>query len=141
MLRQPGLTAAHLTEHGWYDYYSRARDAMFAATDTPWALWYNAHTDDKNRGRLNIISHLLSQVRYKPLAHPDITLPKRQRPAAIRTRTCRLLAGMIGVETADAALQVRADSQADHIVSGAEDERMAGDDAAWMLNWLRCKTR
>ncbi len=51
----------------WYD-YSRARDAMFAATDTAWAPWYIAHTDDKKRGRLNIISHLLSQVPYKPLA-------------------------------------------------------------------------
>ena len=63
----------------WYD-YSRARDAMFAATDTAWAPWYIAHTDDKRRGRLNIISHLLSQVPYKPLALPDVTLPKRQRP-------------------------------------------------------------
>ena len=63
----------------WYD-YSRARDAMFAATDTAWAPWYVAHTDDKKRGRLNIVSHLLSQVPYKPLAHRDITLPKRQRP-------------------------------------------------------------
>jgi len=62
----------------WYD-YSRARDAMFAATDTAWAPWYIAHTDDKKRGRLNIISHLLSQVPYQPLALPDITLPKRQR--------------------------------------------------------------
>ena len=63
----------------WYD-YSRARDAMFAATDTAWAPWYVAHTDDKKRGRLNIISHLLSQVPYKPLAPRDITLPRRQRP-------------------------------------------------------------
>ena len=62
----------------WYD-YSRARDAMFAATDTAWAPWYIAVTDDKQRGRLNIISHLLSQVPYKPLAHRDITLPRRQR--------------------------------------------------------------
>ena len=62
----------------WYD-YSRARDAMFAATDTAWAPWYIARTDDKKRGRLNIISHLLSQVPYKPLAHRDIKLPKRQR--------------------------------------------------------------
>src|SRR6516164_6401968 len=61
----------------WYD-YSRARDAMFAASDTAWAPWFIAHTDDKQRGRLNIISHLLSQVPYKPLAHQDITLPKRQ---------------------------------------------------------------
>ena len=63
----------------WYD-YSRARDAMFAATGTAWAPWYIARTDDKKRGRLNIISHLLSQVPYKPLAHRDITLPERQRP-------------------------------------------------------------
>jgi len=62
----------------WYD-YSRARDAMFAATDTAWAPWYVARTDDKQRGRLNLISHLLSQVPYKPLAHKDVTLPKRQR--------------------------------------------------------------
>jgi polyphosphate kinase 2 len=61
----------------WYD-YSRARDAMFAATDTAWAPWYVAVTDDKRRGRLNLISHLLSQVPYKPLAHRDITLPRRQ---------------------------------------------------------------
>jgi len=61
----------------WYD-YSRARDAMFAASDTAWAPWYIAHTDDKRRGRLNIISHLLSQVPYKPLPSRDIKLPKRQ---------------------------------------------------------------
>jgi polyphosphate kinase 2 len=63
----------------WYD-YSRARDAMLAATDTPWAPWYIAYTDDKMRGRLNIISHLLSQIPYKPLEPRDVTLPKRQGP-------------------------------------------------------------
>jgi polyphosphate kinase len=62
----------------WYD-YSRARDAMFAATDTSWAPWYVAYTDDKKRGRLNIISHLLSQIRYKPLTPRDVSLPRRQR--------------------------------------------------------------
>jgi polyphosphate kinase 2 (PPK2 family) len=61
----------------WYD-YSRARDAMFAATDTAWAPWYIAAADDKKRARLNIISHLLSQVPYKPLDRHGITLPKRQ---------------------------------------------------------------
>jgi polyphosphate kinase len=62
----------------WYD-YSRARDAMFAATDTPWAPWNVAHTNSKKRGRLNIISHLLSQVPYEPLKQNDVKLPKRQR--------------------------------------------------------------
>ena len=61
----------------WYD-YSRARDAMFAATDTVWAPWYIADANDKKRARLNIISHLLSQVPYKPFPHRDIKLPRRQ---------------------------------------------------------------
>ncbi len=60
----------------WFD-YSRARDAMLAATDTAWAPWYVADTNDKKRGRLNIISHLLSQVPYEPLESRDVTLPKR----------------------------------------------------------------
>jgi polyphosphate kinase 2 len=63
----------------WYD-YSRARDAMFAATDTAWAPWYIATTDDKQRGRLNIISHLLSRIPYQPLEISDVKLPKRQSP-------------------------------------------------------------
>ena len=61
----------------WYD-YSRARDSMFASTDTAWGPWFVARTDDKKRGRLNIISHLLSQVPYEPLAPRDVTLPKRR---------------------------------------------------------------
>ena len=55
---------------------------MFAATDTAWAPWYVARTDNKKRGRLNIISHLLSQVPYLPLSLSDVTLPKRQ-PATV----------------------------------------------------------
>ena len=61
----------------WID-YSRARDDMFAATDTAWAPWFVAHTDDKKRSRLNVITHLLGQVPYEPLAPRDIALPKRQ---------------------------------------------------------------
>jgi polyphosphate kinase 2 len=63
----------------WYD-YSRARDAMLAATDTAWAPWFVANNEDKKRGRLNIISHLLSRIPYEPLTLPEVTLPKRQRP-------------------------------------------------------------
>src|SRR5262245_19903107 len=48
----------------WYD-YTRARDEMFATTDTAWAPWYVARSDDKKRARLNVISHILSQVPYK----------------------------------------------------------------------------
>jgi polyphosphate kinase 2 len=62
----------------WFD-YSRARDAMFAATDTAWAPWFIAHTDDKKRGRLNIISHLLDQIPYTREPRKDVTLPKQQK--------------------------------------------------------------
>ena len=56
------LSDMDLKSYGrWYD-FSKARDAMFAATDTAWAPWYVAHSDDKKRARLNIISHLLSQI-------------------------------------------------------------------------------
>jgi polyphosphate kinase 2 len=74
------LSDMDLKSYGrWYD-YSRARDAMFAATHTGWAPWFVADTDDKKRGRLNIISHLLSQVPYESSPKPDVTLPKRQKP-------------------------------------------------------------
>ena len=63
----------------WYD-YSRARDDMFKATDTPWAPWHVIRSDDKKRARLNAISHLLSQIPYQDLPHDKPVLPKRQKP-------------------------------------------------------------
>ena len=63
----------------WYD-YARARDAMFAATDTTWAPWHVVRTDDKRRGRLNLITHLLSQVPHEPLQPKKVKLPARQKP-------------------------------------------------------------
>jgi len=62
----------------WYD-YSRARDDMFAATDTAQAPWYVAYTDDKRRGRLNIIRHLLDHVPYEALPRAKVKFPKRQK--------------------------------------------------------------
>ena len=67
----------------WYD-YSRARDAMFAATDTAWAPWYVARSDDKKRARLNIIRHLLSQIPYEDAPREKIKLPKRQKAGDYR---------------------------------------------------------
>ncbi len=61
----------------WYD-YARARDEMLAATSSGWAPWHIAHTDDKRRGRLNIITHLLGQIPYEPLEPRKMTFPRRQ---------------------------------------------------------------
>ncbi len=63
----------------WYD-YSRARDDMFKATDTPWAPWHVVRADDKRRARLNTISHLLTQIPYEDSPRDKPTLPKRQKP-------------------------------------------------------------
>jgi polyphosphate kinase len=67
----------------WYD-YSRARDDMFQATDTAWAPWHVAHSDNKRRARLNIIAHLLGQIPYKDVPRDKIKLPKRQKRGKYR---------------------------------------------------------
>ena len=81
------LSALDLKSYSrWYD-YSRARDAMFAATDTAWAPWFIANNEDKKRGRLNIISHLLSRIPYEPLTCPTSKLPEAPgRRAATTSR-------------------------------------------------------
>ena len=61
----------------WYD-YSRARDAMFEATDTPESPWYVIHSNDKKRARLNCIAHLLSLIPYKELPAEEVKLGKPQ---------------------------------------------------------------
>ncbi|MDR9864934.1 MULTISPECIES: polyphosphate kinase 2 [Pseudomonas] len=67
----------------WYD-YSRARDAMFAATDSEHAPWRVADSNDKRRARLNIITDLLSHIPYEDVERESVTLPKRQKPAGYR---------------------------------------------------------
>ena len=67
----------------WYD-YSRARDEMIQATDTAWAPWYVAHSDDKKRARLNIITHMLNLIPYEEISREKVKLPKRQKPGGYR---------------------------------------------------------
>jgi polyphosphate kinase 2 len=67
----------------WYD-YSRARDEMFTATDTGFAPWFVARSDDKKRARLNIINHLLSQIPYKAPKRDKVKLPERQKAGAYK---------------------------------------------------------
>jgi polyphosphate kinase 2 (PPK2 family) len=67
----------------WYD-YSRARDAMFEATDTPFAPWTVVPSDDKKIARLNVIADLLERIPYKKVPRPKVKLPKRQKPGGYR---------------------------------------------------------
>ena len=88
------LSQMDLDSYGrWYD-YSRARDNMFAATDTEAAPWYVADSNDKRRARLNIISHILDLVPYESEEPSSVALPSRQKVGdyrdPVRTRTrCR----------------------------------------------------
>jgi polyphosphate kinase 2 len=73
------LSAMDLKSYSrWFD-YSRARDDMLAATDTPWAPWNVVRSDDKKRARLNLITHLLRHVPYEELPRKKVTLPDRQK--------------------------------------------------------------
>jgi polyphosphate kinase 2 len=67
----------------WHD-YSRARDAMFKATDTKWAPWYVVNSNNKRRARLNIISHILDKVPYKKAPREKVKLPKRGKSHGYR---------------------------------------------------------
>ncbi len=76
-LRQWKLSPMDLASYRrWYD-YSRARDAMFKATDTRYAPWRIVRSDDKKRARLNCISQLLELIPYKKPSRPKVKLPKR----------------------------------------------------------------
>jgi polyphosphate kinase len=67
----------------WYD-YARARDEMFAATGTEFAPWHLADADDKKRARLNIISHLLTQIPYESPPRERVVLPAREKRGGYR---------------------------------------------------------
>jgi len=68
----------------WVD-YSRAKDAMFAATDVDDSPWWVVEADDKRKARLNCIAHLLGSVPYQKLPPVALELPPRQEdPGYVR---------------------------------------------------------
>jgi polyphosphate kinase 2 len=72
------LSPMDLKSYDRWDDYTKARDDMFAATDTAWAPWFVARSEDKKRVRLNVISHLLGRIPYKSLPREKVRLPKRK---------------------------------------------------------------
>jgi polyphosphate kinase len=67
----------------WED-YSRAKDDMFAVTDTKHAPWYVVNSDNKEAARLNVIRHLLSQFKYKDLTPKPVPLPPIPKSKYVR---------------------------------------------------------
>jgi polyphosphate kinase 2 (PPK2 family) len=78
-MRQWKLSVMDLpSREKWYE-YSKARDRMLDATDTKHAPWHIVRSNDKKSARLNVITHLLSQIPYKKLPVDKIKLPKRSK--------------------------------------------------------------
>jgi polyphosphate kinase len=72
------LSKMDLKSYTRWDDYTKARDDMFQWTDTAWAPWFVARSDDKRRARLNIIKHLLSKIPYEDVPREKVKLPKRE---------------------------------------------------------------
>jgi polyphosphate kinase 2 (PPK2 family) len=72
------LSPMDLKSFDKWDAYTEARDDMFSATDSSWAPWFVARSEDKKRVRLNVISHLLAQVPYQELPAQKVVFPKRK---------------------------------------------------------------
>jgi polyphosphate kinase len=73
------LTPMDLKSFDRWDDYTEARDEMFEATDTAWAPWYVARSENKKQVRLNVISHILERVPPGKLdKQGKIELPKRK---------------------------------------------------------------
>jgi polyphosphate kinase 2 len=78
-LRQWKLSPMDLESFRRWNEYSRARDKMLEATDTRHAPWYIVRSDDKRKGRLNCISHLLSAIPHGKVPRERVKLPKRKK--------------------------------------------------------------
>jgi polyphosphate kinase 2 len=79
------LSPMDIKSYTRWDDYTRARDAMFSATDTDFAPWYVAHSDDKRQVRLDVLSHILERIPVGKLPKQKIRLPKRPAPAPYRS--------------------------------------------------------
>ena len=76
-LRQWKLSPMDIKSYSrWYE-YSRARDDMLRATDTPQAPWFVLDSNCKKRARLNGIAHILSLIPYERIERTKVELPKR----------------------------------------------------------------
>ena len=85
------LSPMDIKSYTRWDDYTKVRDEMFAETDTAWAPWFVARSEDKKRVRLNIISHMLSRIPYKSPPREKVKLPKRKVQARPPGESVRLV--------------------------------------------------
>jgi polyphosphate kinase 2 len=80
-LKQWKLSPMDVESRRRWEQYTKAKEAMLERTHIAEAPWWIVDADDKKRARLNCITHLLSQVPYKEVAHPEVALPQRAHNA------------------------------------------------------------
>jgi polyphosphate kinase len=78
-LKQWKLSPMDLESRRMWEDYTKAKEVMLERTHTADAPWHLVQADDKKKARLNCIHHLLEQVPYAEVEHPDIRLPARIR--------------------------------------------------------------
>jgi polyphosphate kinase 2 len=103
-MRQWKLSPMDLESITRWEDYSRAKDEMFVHTDTTEAPWYVVESEEKRRGRINMISHLVSSIPYREVPRPEVSLPKRPEPT--------------GYPRADRRLQTYVPDRAAELVTG-----------------------
>ena len=78
-LKQWKLSPMDLESRRRWEDYTRAKETMIERTHIPQAPWWIVQAVDKKRARLNCMDHLLQQVPYHEIPHPDVLLPQRVR--------------------------------------------------------------
>jgi polyphosphate kinase 2 len=76
-LKQWKLSPMDLEARRLWEAYTKAKETMLERTHIPEAPWWVVAANDKKKARLNCISHLLTQIPYHEISHPEITLPAR----------------------------------------------------------------
>jgi polyphosphate kinase len=76
-LKQWKLSPMDLEARRMWEAYTKAKETMLERTHIPEAPWWVVAANDKKKARLNCITHLLSQIPYQEIDHPEITLPER----------------------------------------------------------------
>ena len=76
-LKQWKLSPMDLESRRLWEAYTKAKETMLERTHIPEAPWWVVAANDKKKARLNCITHLLSQIPYEEIPHPEIHLPER----------------------------------------------------------------
>jgi len=76
-LKQWKLSPMDLESRVRWEAYTKAKEAMLERTHIPEAPWWVVEGNDKKRARLNCMAHLLSQIPYQEVPHPEVVLPAR----------------------------------------------------------------